>query len=321
MPSTPPGPGAMDNGLTPERVRIIEENRLKAKIQERERQARAKAQEPGQSQNNQSKRPLQVAPADSTSPTAPSTRTNPSRPATRGTNNASNALQNNSRGGFLMENEEDDPRKIKERQQIEENKRKRIENARKRALAEPSVSMDRRQNPKCIHCGSLDLDIQIRDNFGVLVCYKCKTERPDEYSLLTKTECKEDYLLTDPELKDAELLPHLLKPNPHRPTYSNMMLFLRCQVEAFAFSDKKWGSPEALDAEFARRESEKKDKKAQKFNKKLQELRQKTRTNVWHKRVEGEHRHVFGQETFENKDGDQVQRCTDCGFEVVVEVF
>lgn len=69
------------------------------------------------------------------------------------------------------------------------------------ACADPSavaaVSMDRRQNPKCAHCASLDVEVTIRDNFGVLVCHKCKEARPDEYSLLTKTECKEDYLLTD----------------------------------------------------------------------------------------------------------------------------
>lgn len=116
-------------------------------------------------------------------------------------------------------------------------------------------------------------------------------------------------------------MPHLLRPNPHRPTYSNMMLFLRCQVEAFAFSDKKWGSAEALDAEFARREAEKTDKKSKKFAKKLQELRKKTKTNIWHKRVEGEHRHEFGEAIVVNEQGDQAQRCIECGFEVEVEVF
>ncbi|KAK4703417.1 hypothetical protein P7C70_g2796, partial [Phenoliferia sp. Uapishka_3] len=350
---------------TPEQLRRIQENRLKAKakVQERDRQAREATFSSSNATNANAKRPLQVVPADSTSPTAPSTRTNPSRaaPPRTGAVNASSALQNavasgsgsgtgsnhfkrddsnaplknmigqyvefdlatlkNSRGGFMLENEEDDPRKIKERQLIEENKRKRLENARKAALHEPSVSMDRKQNPKCNHCNSLDLDNAIRDNFGVLVCSKCKEKYPDKYSLLTKTECKEDYLLTDPELKDAELLPHLLRPNPHRPTYSNMMLFLRLQVEAFAFSDKKWGSPEALDAEFARREGEKKEKKAKKFEKKLHELRKKTRTNVWHKRVEGEHKHEFEEEIRKNYKGLDVQVCAECGFEVEVEVF
>lgn len=159
----------------------------------------------------------------------------------------------------------------------------------------------------------------MRDNFYVFVCPKCKKDRPDEYSLLTKTECREDYLLTNPELEDSELLPHMLKPNPHRPTYSNMMLFLRKQVEEFAFSDKKWGSPEALDAEFARRESEKKEKKDKKFQKQLAELRKKTRTNVWHKRKEEEHQHSF-DETFEDESGQSYERCA-CGFQVPVETF
>lgn len=83
--------------------------------------------------------------------------------------------------------------------------------------------------------------------FSIRVCKKCKEKFPEKYSLLTKTECKEvsprvglqsfgqligsqDYLLTDPELKDEDLLPHLLRPNPHASTYSNMMLFLREQV-------------------------------------------------------------------------------------------
>lgn len=208
------------------------------------------------------------------------------------------------------------------------------------------MALDPSKNPKCSHCRTMDIDYQIQGVFGVIVCSKCKAERPDEYSLLTKTECKEDYLLTDrkplsngslrlsradrsdpltamiiAELKDADLLPHLLRPNPHRPTYSNMMLFLRLQVEAFAFSDKKWGSPEALDAEFARREAEKKEKKGKKFEKKLRELRRGTKTTVWHKRIESEHIHEFVEGNMRNAEGHQIQRCAECDFEIEVETF
>jgi DNA-repair protein complementing XP-A cells len=59
------------------------------------------------------------------------------------------------------------------------------------------MSLDPSANPKCRHCGSLDIDNQLKTFFGVFVCAKDKAERPDEYSLLTKTECKEDYLLTE----------------------------------------------------------------------------------------------------------------------------
>lgn len=37
------------------------------------------------------------------------------------------------------------------------------------------------------------------DIFGVSVCATCKRSNEDKYSLLTKGECKEDYLLTDGE--------------------------------------------------------------------------------------------------------------------------
>lgn len=59
------------------------------------------------------------------------------------------------------------------------------------------MSLDPSENPTCVHCGSTDLDDQLRAVFGVMCCTNCKKERPEMYSLLTKTECKEDYLLTE----------------------------------------------------------------------------------------------------------------------------
>lgn len=123
------------------------------------------------------------------------------------------------------------------------------------------------------------------------------------------------------ELKDTELLPHLLKANPHQSTYSNMMLYLREQVEAYAFSDKKWGSPENLDEEFERREGEKRKKKNKKFEERLKDLRKKTRSNVWHRRQEEIHVHDFGEGLVTNDEGVQVQRCKECGLETECETF
>ena len=113
----------------------------------------------------------------------------------------------------------------------------------------------------------MELDFLFYKTFKTRVCYKCKEKLPDKYSLLTKTECKEDYLLTDPELRDDEVLPHLLKPNPHKATFANMMLYVRYQVEEFAW--KKWGGPEGLDQEWERRERIKKEKKDKKFEQQL----------------------------------------------------
>jgi DNA-repair protein complementing XP-A cells len=152
---------------------------------------------------------------------------------------------------------------------------------------------------------------------------------------LTKTECKTDYLLTDreeclsvlravaetlytAELRDEDLMPHLLKANPHASTYHNMMLFLRYQVEEFAW--KKWGSPEKLDEEYERRQAEKKKKKSKKFEEALAALRKKTKETVWQRRKDEEHKHVFGAPEV-GQDGVAREVCHECGFTVEVEVL
>ncbi len=58
----------------------------------------------------------------------------------------------------------------------------------------------------CCECESLEIDWKWDEVFGCQVCNKCKERLPDKYSLLTKTEVKEDYLLTDRELP---FFPHL----------------------------------------------------------------------------------------------------------------
>ncbi|KAG8957324.1 hypothetical protein FRC03_010263 [Tulasnella sp. 419] len=96
-----------------------------------------------------------------------------------------------------------------------------------------------------------------------------------------------------------------------------MMLFLRYQVEEFAF--KKWGSAEELDKEWEKRVEEKKKKKTKKFEEGLRELRRKTREGIYQKRKDEEHHHEFGG--VEDSDGTSVQRCKECGFEIEVEEF
>jgi DNA-repair protein complementing XP-A cells len=64
-------------------------------------------------------------------------------------------------------------------------------------MQDPHLDPDRSKNAQCTECGTIDLDFLILKVFGVPVCHKCKVENPEKYSLLTKTECKEDYLLTD----------------------------------------------------------------------------------------------------------------------------
>lgn len=117
-------------------------------------------------------------------------------------------------------------------------------------------------------------------------------------------------------MRDKEELPNLLKANPHKSTYANMMLFLRYQVEEFAW--KKWGSPEALDAEYERRLIEKKKKKNKKFEEGLKFLRNRTRETTWQKRKDEEHQHEY-DELETNENGIGMQACRICGFSFEVE--
>ncbi|TFK20166.1 hypothetical protein FA15DRAFT_689268 [Coprinopsis marcescibilis] len=270
---------------TPDHVRQIEVNRLRAKAAQRERET-AKTSSSNSNRNN--KRPMDGV---TTSPTGPSS----SKPLKRdgtllGTYyDYDLSKMVNSKGGFLLEERKDEN---------EEVRRKEKERERQRLMqsAEPLIYIDPSLNPKCRECGTIDIDPVIRQVFKCFVCKKCQNEKPELYSLLTKTECKEDYLLTDrsrkAELRDQELLPHLLKANPHKSTYANMMLFIRYQVEEFAWN--KWGSPEALDAEYERRVEEKKKQKNKKFEESLRNLRKRTKESLWQRRIDAEHVHSYG---------------------------
>ncbi|KAL2166525.1 hypothetical protein VTG60DRAFT_2538 [Thermothelomyces hinnuleus] len=202
-----------------------------------------------------------------------------------------------------------------------------------------SVLADEKTKKRCRECGTVEIDFVWEEVFHCAVCNTCKEKYPEKYSLLTKTECKEDYLLTDPELKDTELLPHLSKPNPHKSHWHDMMLFLRYQVEDYAFNHK-WGSPEALDAEFERRDADKKRRKEAKFKEKLLDLKRKTRTEAFRRNNtksgsstgvlggigkatkfgdtvggSGKHVHEWGR-AVENAEGITVKTCVTCNMEV-----
>ena len=68
---------------------------------------------------------------------------------------------------------------------------------RKEGPFEPGLSVIGKQGKKCRECGTLEIDWQWEEVFGCCVCSGCKEKFPEKYSLLTKTEAKDDYLLTD----------------------------------------------------------------------------------------------------------------------------
>jgi DNA-repair protein complementing XP-A cells len=198
---------------------------------------------------------------------------------------------------------------------------------------EPNISVLEEKGPTnvCRECGRMEIDFQWAEIFACYVCNVCKENVPDKYSLLTKTEAREDYLLTNPELEDKDLFARWEKPNPHKSTWNNMQLYLRYQVEEYAFSDAKWGSQEALDEEFEKREGVKKQRKEKKFKTKLEELKKRTRVEAYKRgRASGggkeakfgdrvgrdeKHEHEWGRAVEDPETGVETKRCIECGME------
>lgn len=361
-PSTPPQAPAANTAITPEAVRRMEQNRLRAKGLRQQADEAARSSTPTSGYPVSSAGQKRPHSAISSVPSTTRDARNSVPPNTRQGNSNNGLAQSqdtgiraarkfqkfveydfskmtDTKGGFMTE--EDDPYNkalhapdkdekpanmtLKEWERAQLQRRLRD---RKAGPYEPGLSVLDSNAKKCRECTSLEIDWQWDELLHIQVCNGCKEKLPEKYSLLTKTEAKEDYLLTDPELKDAELLPHLEKPNPHKSTWNNMMLYLRCQVEDYAFSDKKWGSAEALDEEFDRRQRETKERKEKKFKNKLNELKKRTRVDAY-KRARaggggefgdivgrGKHEHEWGRSVEDPETGMMKRRCEDCGMEV-----
>ncbi|OWB51050.1 hypothetical protein B5S27_g2607 [[Candida] boidinii] len=194
-------------------------------------------------------------------------------------------------------------------------------------LKDPAPPVDVENAPKCYECNSIEIDIQLYKNFGCRVCKKCIELKPEKYSLLTKTECREDYLLTDPELKDEALFKRIVKDNPYSGTYSKMQLFLRYQIEEYAY--KKWGGGEGLDKEWLRREEMRVKRRDKKFETKLNDMKKKMRAEEFTRKIRKfnqRHEHEWSEPLGINSDenGDNgsggnsnliKRRCLQCGME------
>ena len=63
---------------------------------------------------------------------------------------------------------------------------------------EPGLSVLKQEKEKsCRECKRLEIDWKWEEIFGCAVCNACKEKFPEKYSLLTNTEAREDYLLTE----------------------------------------------------------------------------------------------------------------------------
>ncbi|CAG8745505.1 5355_t:CDS:2, partial [Dentiscutata erythropus] len=261
--------------LSPEIKKRIEENRLKAKDIQLERRLQNGSNKT--SQVSTSTEQTEQQNTNSSNNTNANNQEEKLRPMKKFQNYVDYDFSKmiNTRGGFLLEDQDENSKKRKIREIDPE---------------DPPIDPHHSDTPRCKECNTVEIDYQFHRTFRVDICKACKEKFPEKFSLLTKTEAKEDYLLNDAELKDEELLPHWSKPNPHKSTWNDMMLYLREQE----FSFKKWGGAEGLDKEFERRQNEKKKRKDKKFKSKLADLRKRTRTDELEKNRYKEHKHEFG---------------------------
>jgi DNA-repair protein complementing XP-A cells len=192
------------------------------------------------------------------------------------------------------------------------------------ALSNTTISNKSLWMTTCETCDadSMQLDHNYFEYFHVAVCSTCIRAYPEAYSLLTKTEAKQDYLLTDSEL---EKLRHITKPNPRGRTWSAMRLYMRRQLEAYAF--EKWGNEEGLDAALDKRDAERHHRMSQKLHRRMNMLRKRTYTSlqlgnprefIAQKRV---HQHDFDAPfPIDPSRPDQLQKiCRSCGFSIQFE--
>ena len=61
--------------------------------------------------------------------------------------------------------------------------------------------LSQRRSPDgiCNNCHSPDIDLDFERSFGLGICRRCRSENPDKYKTITKTEAKEVRFHADPD--------------------------------------------------------------------------------------------------------------------------
>lgn len=187
------------------------------------------------------------------------------------------------------------------------------------------IKPDTKENV-CDECEDNFSNSFLLTNFGEKICDICK-DLKQKHQLITRTEAKQEYLLTDVDLDKREPpLKCLLKKNPREYARGHMRLYLRFQVEERAL--EVWGTEEQLEEERENRQAKREGRKRKQFDKQIKELRMQARSSLYQKRLHSQsHEHDFGPEqSIENpndsddSDSDYYQQtCKTCGFKKVFE--
>ena len=172
--------------------------------------------------------------------------------------------------------------------------------------------------PQCEECSEELLgDSYLFKTFDVEVCDKCKeTGKDGKHELITKTEAKNTFLLKDADFDRRDPpLKFIVRKNPHNERWGDMRLYLRLQVEKRAL--EVWETPEALEAEIAKKEGKRDMVKAKKLGKRIKALRMQMRGSLFakdYKTVIGVgHEHEFEPEIYNEESDEYSKKCKTCG--------
>lgn len=139
----------------------------------------------------------------------------------------------------------------------------------------------------------------------------------EEHCLVTRTEAKNEFLLTDYDLDKREPpLKYLAKKNPHRFAKGDMRLYLRYQVEERAL--EVWKSEETLKEEHLKRRIKRKERNEKQFNKKITALRKSVRSSLFKKETKV-HEHEYGVEHYDEENDHYFKICVSCSYKISYE--
>ena len=148
----------------------------------------------------------------------------------------------------------------------------------------------------CTFCGRLPLSEEIEKVFGKRVCYPCSYSR---LQFVTKTTCRQKYLLTEEELAHFRCL---ARPNPRKGTWNDMQLYL--EEEIAAHSASKYGSLEEVARLREERVAQAKERRVKRLRGRVRDL--KRQTFIAQPRADHTHKFMFS-------DGKGV---CECGMEI-----
>nr|SVE89040.1 EOG090X0KP6 [Daphnia sinensis] len=140
----------------------------------------------------------------------------------------------------------------------------------------PIILPDR---PHCDECEQPLHDSLLYRSFSHPVCDPCKDAHDEKYSLITRTDARQEYLLKDCDLDLREpILRYILRKNPLNPNWGDMKLYLRLQ--ASLYHPKKRAKYEKIQFNLKKRKIIRKKKKIRCFKDKIKRKRSRERSVI-----------------------------------------